>query len=70
MCEPIFLYDPQHFFELAQASARGQFHRPDHVAARAQAFLDLARRQLQVSTFNAETPHARARSASRPFVSG
>ncbi len=56
MCEPIFLYDPQHFFELAQASARGQFHRPDHVAARAQAFLDLARRQLQVSTFNAETP--------------
>lgn len=54
MCEPIFLYDPQHFFELAQASARGQFHRPDHVAARAQAFLELARRHLQVSDFGPE----------------
>lgn len=55
MCEPIFLYDPQHFFELAQASARGQFHRPDHVVARAQAFLELARRHLQVNDFGPET---------------
>ncbi len=54
MCEPIFLYDPTHFFELAQASARGQFHRPDHVAARAQAFLELAREQLRVSAFTAD----------------
>ncbi len=51
MCEPIFLYDPTHFFELAQASARGQFHRPDHVIARARAFLDLARTQLRVDSF-------------------
>ncbi len=55
MCEPIFLYDPQHFFELAQASARGQFHRPDHVVARAHAFLELARRHLQVNDFGPET---------------
>jgi hypothetical protein len=44
LCEPIFLYDPTHFFERAQAGARGQFHRPDHVRARAAAFLDGARR--------------------------
>ncbi len=49
MAEPIFLNDPQHFFELAQASARGQFHRPDHVAARARTFVEWARRELHVS---------------------
>jgi hypothetical protein len=48
MCEPVFLNDPTHFFELAQSSARGQFHRPDHVAARARAFLAWARDELHV----------------------
>ncbi|MGH2607257.1 MAG: hypothetical protein ACRDG5_11765 [Anaerolineales bacterium] len=43
VCEPAFLYDPDHFFEWAQAGARGQFHRPDHVAARARAMLEAAR---------------------------
>lgn len=46
MCEPFFILDPQHFFELAQASARGQFHRPDFSAARARAFITLARDSL------------------------
>lgn len=44
MCEPLFLYDPDHFFEWAQASVRGQFHRADHVYARASNFLARARR--------------------------
>ncbi len=44
MCEPVFLYDPEHFFEWSQAGVRGQFHRPDHVRARALAFLERARR--------------------------
>jgi hypothetical protein len=44
VCEPLFLYDPDHFFEWAQASARGQFHRADHVLARARAFLARAKR--------------------------
>jgi len=43
LCEPVFLYDPEHFFEWAQAGARGQFFRPDHVYARAQAFLSRSR---------------------------
>ena len=43
MCEPAFLYDPEHFFEWAQAGVRGQFHRADHVHARALAFLVRAR---------------------------
>jgi hypothetical protein len=43
VCEPVFLYDPDHFFEWSQAGARGQFHRPDHVAARARAMLEAAR---------------------------
>jgi hypothetical protein len=42
--DPLPLHDPQHFFEWAQASARGQFLRPDHRAARAGAFLLRARR--------------------------
>jgi hypothetical protein len=44
MCEPAFLYDPTHFFEWAQAAVRGQFHRADHVHARAVAFLDRSRK--------------------------
>lgn len=47
MCEPVFLYDPTHFFEWAQASVRGQFHRPDNVLARSSAFLERARESLQ-----------------------
>jgi hypothetical protein len=43
MCEPLFLYDPHHFFERAQAGVRGQFHRADHVYKRARAFLQRAR---------------------------
>ena len=42
--DPLPLHDPQHLFEWAQASARGQFLRPDHRAARAGAFLQRARR--------------------------
>jgi hypothetical protein len=42
--DPLPLYDPQHVFEWAQASARGQFLRADHRAARARAFLQRARR--------------------------
>ncbi len=38
LCEPIFLYDPEHFFEWAQAGARGQYYRPDHMLARSLAF--------------------------------
>jgi hypothetical protein len=52
--DPLPLHDPQHFFEWAQASARGQFLRPDHRAARASAFLQRARR-LQAA-FDAERP--------------
>jgi hypothetical protein len=43
LCEPIFLHDPDHFFEWAQAGARGQFFRPDHVYSRATAFIKRAR---------------------------
>jgi hypothetical protein len=52
LCEPIFLYDPEHFFEWAQAGARGQYYRADHTYARAHAFLAQARQQaslLQIS---------------------
>jgi hypothetical protein len=48
LCEPVFLRDPAHFFELVQSSARGQFHRPDHVAARARMFVAWARDELHV----------------------
>jgi hypothetical protein len=48
MCEPVFLHDPQHFFEWAQAGARGQFFRPDHTLARAHAFLKRARQAKAV----------------------
>jgi hypothetical protein len=48
MCEPIFLYDPDHFFEWAQAGARGQFFRPDYAYARAITFLKNARQGLSL----------------------
>ena len=38
LCEPVVLYDPDHFFEWAQAGARGQYHRPDHMLLRSLAF--------------------------------
>jgi hypothetical protein len=41
--DPLPLHDPSHFFEWAQASARGQFLRADHRLTRAKAFLELAR---------------------------
>lgn len=44
LCEPRFLYDPNHFFEWAQASVRGQFHRPEFVLSRADQFLTRARK--------------------------
>jgi hypothetical protein len=44
MCEPIFLYDPDHFFERAQAGVRGQFYQIDYVHSRSKAFLERARR--------------------------
>ena len=47
MCEPVFLHDPNHFFEWAQASVRGQFHRPDYMLARGAAFLERARISLK-----------------------
>ncbi len=47
MCEPVFLHDPNHFFEWAQASVRGQFHRPDYMLARGAAFLGKARLSLK-----------------------
>jgi hypothetical protein len=43
---PVFLYDPQHFFEWAQAGARGQFFRADHALARARSLLQSARAHL------------------------
>jgi predicted nucleotidyltransferase len=43
---PVFLYDPQHFFEWAQAGARGQFFRADHAVARARSMLQSARTYL------------------------
>ena len=58
LCEPVFLLDPTHFFELAQASARGQFHRPDFVAARARAFLTLAHEALHIGWLPGQEPEA------------
>lgn len=43
MSAPIFLFDPEHFFERAQAGVRGQYHRVDYVHARALGFLSRAR---------------------------
>ncbi len=49
VAEPLFLYDPSHVFEVAQAGTRGQFYRPDNVHARALAFLHPARLALQAA---------------------
>ena len=56
LCEPVFLRDPTHFFELVQSSARGQFHRPDHVAARARTFVEWAREELHVGVLPGMEP--------------
>ena len=55
MAEPFFLLDPKHFFELAQANVRGQFHRPDFVAARARTFAGWARTDLGLGLLPGET---------------
>ncbi len=41
------LYDPQHFMDFTQASVRGQFARPDHVAERARVQAEMARQVWQ-----------------------
>ncbi|MCJ7566588.1 MAG: hypothetical protein MUO58_03505 [Anaerolineales bacterium] len=48
LCEPIFLYDPEHFLEWAQAGARGQYYRADHTHTRSRAFLDRARQSTSL----------------------
>ena len=58
LAEPLFLHDPTHFFELAQSSARGQFHRPENVATRARAFAALARAELHVGLLPGAEPEA------------
>lgn len=58
MAEPIFISDPTHFFELAQSSARGQFHRADYVAARARGFAAWAREELHVGLLPGMAPTA------------
>lgn len=58
LAEPLFLHDPTHFFELAQSSARGQFHRPEHVAARARQFVAWAREELHVGLLPGAEPEA------------
>jgi len=45
---PVFIYDPQHFFEWAQAGARGQFFRSDHVYHRANAFFKRTRQAMSL----------------------
>lgn len=44
--DPLFILDPAHFLEWAQASARSQFNRPDYRVARAASLLGHARRSL------------------------
>lgn len=56
LAEPLFLIDRTHFFELAQASARGQFHRPEYVAARARTFLAWARGELHIGLLPGAEP--------------
>ena len=58
LAEPLFLLDPTHFFELAQASARGQFHRAEYVAARARTFAAWARGELHVGLLPGAEPEA------------
>jgi hypothetical protein len=58
LAEPIFLHDPTHFFELSQASARGQFYRQEFVAARARTFLAWARAALHIGLLPGAEPEA------------
>jgi hypothetical protein len=58
LAEPLFLLDPAHFFELAQSSARGQFHRPENVAARARTFCAWARADLHIGVLPGAEPEA------------
>jgi hypothetical protein len=44
--DPVFILDPEHFLEWAQASARSQFNRADYRLARASALLGRARTRL------------------------
>jgi hypothetical protein len=44
--DPLFIFDPKHFLEWAQASARSQFNRADYRLARATALLGLARSHI------------------------
>lgn len=54
----VMLVDPTHLFDLAQASARGQFFRPDFVAARARACVALARQALHIGWLPGQEPSA------------
>jgi hypothetical protein len=56
LAEPMFLSDPQHFFELAQSSARGQFYRAEYVAARARTFLAWAREAFHIGLLPGAEP--------------
>src|SRR5262249_26372677 len=58
LAEPMFLADPQHFFELAQSSARGQFYRAEYVAARARTFLAWARGAFHIGLLPGAEPEA------------
>lgn len=58
LAEPLFLLDQTHFFELAQSSARGQFHRAEYVAARARTFAAWARGELHVGLLPGAEPEA------------
>lgn len=58
LAEPMFLSDPQHFFELAQSSARGQFYRAEYVAARARTFLAWAREAFHIGLLPGAEPEA------------
>ena len=58
LAEPMFLLDPQHFFELAQSSTRGQYYRAEYVAARARTFLAWARGALHIGLLPGAEPEA------------
>ena len=58
LAEPMFISDPQHFFELAQSSTRGQYHRAEYVAARARAFLAWAREAFHIGVLPGAEPEA------------
>jgi hypothetical protein len=58
LAEPMFLSDPQHFFELAQSSARGQYYRAEYVAARSRTFLAWARGAFHIGLLPGAEPEA------------